>query len=280
MNLSSSVIRIFILVLPGIISALLYWRLRGRTGRKDWEDFLEIGVFSFGAYVTYSLGISLLNYVILDRFFGFHVLPPKALDALAKDSLPIPWAEVPEATAIGVVLAMAAAYADKHNLVGRVGFRIGASTRLYHGEVWDTFLKQPEMGWVYVRDHKVNRVYYGWLFQFSDADQARELVLRDVKVYEGDEFLYASPQLYISREKHELTIEFVPDAPATELTNNHKEIQVNDNQNQGPAVKIINPPSAPPGSGQKSNQNPNPQTPRPAAEPVSQQKPRTGGKKQ
>ncbi|MFN8502447.1 hypothetical protein [Kouleothrix sp.] len=264
MNLSGSVIRIVVLALPGIISALLYWRLRGRSEHKDWEDFLLIGLFSFFIYLVYGAGINLLARL------GFSVYPPKAFEALTDDKLAIPWGEIPEATLIGVVIAVLAAYADKYNLVGKFGYRIGASSRLHDKELWHTFLAQPNQGWVYVRDHKLQLVYYGWLFQYSDADKDRELVLRDVKVYSEQGHLYTSPLMYISRDKHDLTIEFTPTmSPVTNNTHLEDE-KMSDNQNQSPAVKVIAPVITQDVTPDfiKSHQNPAQQTPRPAAEPV------------
>src|SRR5690349_18539549 len=142
MNLSGSVIRIIVLALPGILSALLYWRLRGRTGRKDWEDFLEIGVFSLFIYLLYGVGVSFL------ASLGLSVSPAKALEALTNDSLPIPWGEIPEASLIGIFLAVLVAYVDKYNLVNRIGCAIRASNRLNDRDVWETFFHQPKIGWV------------------------------------------------------------------------------------------------------------------------------------
>jgi hypothetical protein len=279
MNLSGSVIRIVVLALPGIISALLYWRLRGRTGRKDWEDFLEIGVFSLFIYLAYGLGIRLLNYLILKPFFGFLVLPPKALDALTNDSLPIPWGEIPEATLIGILLAVVVAFVEKRNYIGRFGFWIKVSNRLGEKDVWETFFHLPEIGWVYVRDHKVGLTYYGWVRQYSDPDKVRELLLKDVSVYKevpgtGIVLLYEVPLLYISRDKHDLSLEFTPVLPVHTTTNHVEEEQVSNEEKPSPAVKVVNPPiTTYNGDGQKSQQNTNAQTPKLAVQPPSQTTP-------
>ncbi len=61
MSISSFLIRIILLVIPGIIGSLLYRSLRGKASRKDWEDYLEILVFSFLAYGVYGLLVRLFN---------------------------------------------------------------------------------------------------------------------------------------------------------------------------------------------------------------------------
>lgn len=278
MGLSSSVIRIVILVLPGIISALLYWRLRGRSGRKDWEDFLEIGVFSLLIYLVYSAGTGFLAYL------GFPAYPPKALEALTNDSLPIPWSEIPEASLIGVALAVVAAYADKYNSINWLGRRIKASNRLNDKDIWETFFHHPKIGWVYVTDHKADRLYFGWVQHYSDTEKARELVLKDVKVYCGDDLLYETPLLYCCRDNHDLTIEFPPETLYDASKPPTEEVQVAEKRGDEPAVKIVNP-SLPKvkdelGESRKGQENTNRQTPRPDVQPTSRKPPpKDDGKK-
>lgn len=73
MSLSSFLIRIIFLALPGIISSVLYRKLRGRPVRKDWEDYVEIAIFSLASYALYGLGVFALNKARLSggilRFF-------------------------------------------------------------------------------------------------------------------------------------------------------------------------------------------------------------------
>lgn len=50
MSLSSFLIRIIFLALPGIVGSILYRRLRGKSSLKDWEDVLEILLFSLSLF--------------------------------------------------------------------------------------------------------------------------------------------------------------------------------------------------------------------------------------
>jgi hypothetical protein len=61
MTLSSFLIRIIFLALPGIVGSILYRKLKGKVSLKDWEDVLEILVFSLLSYALYGLGIEILN---------------------------------------------------------------------------------------------------------------------------------------------------------------------------------------------------------------------------
>jgi len=55
MSLSSFLIRIIFLALPGIIASIIYRKLIGRRVRKDWEDYVEIAIFSLLSYAFYGL---------------------------------------------------------------------------------------------------------------------------------------------------------------------------------------------------------------------------------
>ena len=84
MSLSSFLIRIILLVLPGIASSSLYRHLRGQRTRKDWEDYLEILVFSFLCYTIYGLVVyawSLL-YPADDPLAAFELLLMKAFKSI------------------------------------------------------------------------------------------------------------------------------------------------------------------------------------------------------
>jgi hypothetical protein len=50
MNISAFVVRLLFLALPGILGARLYRALRGKRVQKDWEDFVEIALFSLLSY--------------------------------------------------------------------------------------------------------------------------------------------------------------------------------------------------------------------------------------
>ena len=53
MTVSSLLIRIIFLIVPGIITSRLYRKFKGSRGQKDWEYFFEISVFSIVDYSVY-----------------------------------------------------------------------------------------------------------------------------------------------------------------------------------------------------------------------------------
>ncbi|MDB5556031.1 MAG: hypothetical protein JWL86_6015 [Rhizobium sp.] len=102
-------------------------------------------------------------------------------------------------------------YAYNRKLLGRFLRAIGATKKYGDEDVWDYAFNSadPRAEYVYVRDYKNNKVLSGWVAAFSETDKVRELLLRDVQVYnlEGDK-LYEVPLLYVGRPTDEVDVEF------------------------------------------------------------------------
>lgn len=206
MTLSSFLIRILLLVIPGIVGSIFYRSLRGKTSKKDWEDYLEILAFSLLSYGTYGLIVYAISL--------FHATndPFGAFKALTNEGLPI---EAPIGHAIvfssvlSVPVAFVVSYVYEYKLINKFARFVKASKRFGDEDVWDYFNRSPDVKWVYVRDLKNDLYYYGWIQCWSDPHKERELLLREVDVYKRStaEFLYSADVVYLSRKHDELTIE-------------------------------------------------------------------------
>jgi hypothetical protein len=231
MSVSSLAIRIIFLLLPGAIASVLYWKLRGRATRKDWEDALEIIIFSIICYVIYALSAYLLSF--FNSWWLYFGLKAKAFtyfQAFFDEKVSIDVVEVFYASMIGVPLALVAAYSYRYKTINKFGQRIGATTHYGDEDVWDFFHHSPAVSgnWVTVRDHKFKLNYQCWIQEFSDTGKERELLLREVQVYndETGDCLYTRDVMYISRKNDELTIEATivsPEMLGEELKSNDSE---------------------------------------------------------
>lgn len=205
-DLSTLVIRIIFLLVPGAIGATLYWKLKGRATRKDWEDILEVIIFSLLSYAVYALIVTVLDWKWPNAGIQF-----TAFQAFFDDRIAVRWQDVFFSSIVGVFLALVASYSYQFKLVNKVGKKIRATTRFGDEDVWDFVHRSPDVrgSWVVVRDHKLNLYYSCWIQAFSDSGKERELLLRDVDVYDNTsaECRYKTPVMYLSREKDDLTIE-------------------------------------------------------------------------
>ncbi len=231
MNVSSLAIRIIFLLLPGAIAATLYWKLKGRATRKDWEDFLEVIIFSIISYLLYALITYILSFFnFIWNIFGLRAKEFTYFQAFFSDAVPLDLTEVFYASLLSIPLAVVAAYSYKYKTINKVGQKIGATTRFGDEDIWDFFHHSPAIrgNWTTVRDHKLKLYYLCWIQAFSDTGKERELLLREVDVYNDDtgECLYKTDVMYLSRKNDELTIEatiVTPEAPSKEPTTSDAE---------------------------------------------------------
>lgn len=117
------------------------------------------------------------------------------------------------AAALGVALVCSVIwlYFINYNLLGWLLRKIGATKSFGQEDVWDFVLNSPEAAveYVYVRDYEKQKIFSGWVRAFSESPDARELLLRDVQVFDLDgQYLYEVPLMYIGRKRDDIDIEF------------------------------------------------------------------------
>jgi hypothetical protein len=215
MTISSLLLRVVFLGLPGIICFFLYRMFTTERNTRSWEDVLKIGVFALMSYLLYSSCFMLARLVFGgDGSIRFY-------DALFNEKTALPPWEVTGASIAGVVLAFVAAAVDNRKLINKLARRVRVTNRFGDDDVWLFLHNIPRnTQWAFVRDHKVGLTYYGWIDVFSDSEKERELLLTQVDVYDAaSDRLYSTPTLYICREKHDLSIEFPVEFPEDVSTN-------------------------------------------------------------
>ena len=232
MQLNGFVLRLALLVLPGLLGSKLYRKLRGKTDKETWEDFTEILLFSIISYVAYFIFAMLLAWglrhlpVALQNFL--HPAPPNApaaavsvpttqeseLQSFVDDKSPLDGWKIVGATLISVIVAFTASAISTKQFVNRIGFWAGATRRQGDACVWTIFNRNyappTQYQWAFIRDAKANLVYFGVIRYFSDPGELHELVLENVTVYKNDsgQRLYEAAVIYVARDAGDLTIEF------------------------------------------------------------------------
>jgi len=211
MEISTLLIRIVFLALPGLLASKLYWKLRGRPKRETWEKFFDVMLFSLLSYFVYCLAVGII------QAFGL-VSPPKdaeaaylcnLLDTFLDEKKPLQWWAILVSSAIGAVLALLASYTHRYSWGMGAARRILATSRLGDEDIWETFFSQPGVKWVIVHDNKRNLMFYGFARYFSDSEAPRELVLENVQVYTNDtnELLYETGLVYLSASSDDWLVE-------------------------------------------------------------------------
>lgn len=102
-------------------------------------------------------------------------------------------------------------YAFNYKLLGKILQAVKATKKYGDEDLWDfTFnSRDKRVEYVYMRDYRNEKIFSGWVIGFSESDKVRELLLRDVQVFnlEG-QLLYESPLLYVGRPADAVDLEF------------------------------------------------------------------------
>jgi hypothetical protein len=228
MSLSTFVVRIIFLALPGILASKVYRKLRGPTDKEQWESVIEIGLFSVASYLLLipavkhfpSLGQPVDAPTVAPAAVAATIPKPTAnpagpkptvyaVEAFLDESLPIPIKQVALALFVAMPVALLAGYIHNFKVVTFCGRLLRATGRMADEDVWELFFTAKKTKWILLRDHKYCLAYYGLARFYSDSDRDRELVLENVTVYNNDTaaMLYSVPTMYLCRSKEELTVE-------------------------------------------------------------------------
>lgn len=207
MEITEFTIQIIIIGIPGIFCYFIASKLIGKIGKDSLEVFLSIFLFSILSYVLYSLALSIYN------LMSCSPVQNDIINKIFTEQKSVKYYDILGATITSLVLAFILSYLYRFNILNRIGQKIGATFRYGDEDVWHYFHRasenQKNEGWIYVRDHKYNLVYYGFVSVWSESEKNRELIISDVTVYANDEGneLYTADHIYLSRNIDDLTIE-------------------------------------------------------------------------
>lgn len=198
MELSPFVLRVAAVALPGLAAWFVYRRLRGPSKCASWEQFAVVFLFSAVSYATYA---------VIASMWG--PTPISVLQSLEDPATPLNWAEIGIVTLLSVPIAFIASGIHRFKTFNKIGQLARVTHRYGDEDVWEFFFNLQDFEWVFVRDHKLNLVYYGYPKLFSESDHERELLLTDVQVFDNGTgtYLYECELLYACRCQHDLTVE-------------------------------------------------------------------------
>lgn len=115
------------------------------------------------------------------------------------------------ASLMSVLLSIVYVFAMDRAVVHRFFRLIRVSKRFGETDVWDHMLNQriPDVEYVHFRDWDKKIVYAGWVDYFSDSGKVREVVLRDVQVFDFEGApVYEAPRIYVARAIDKIDMEF------------------------------------------------------------------------
>lgn len=191
-----------LIFIPGIIWANI--DAKYGAGLKPNQSMLLIRAFLFGV-ATYA--VLYIAYKICGKTFGY--------PDLAKDTKNVNFIKLSDEIALSIPLSFAMSifwlWVVRFRCLTKFLHCIGATRRYGDEDVWSYTLNsdQSHVEYVNLRDLKNGFIFAGYVNTYSESEDYRELLLRDVIVYDehGTE-ISSPPYLYLSRPKDDIWIEF------------------------------------------------------------------------
>ena len=206
----------FLQIIVIFISGIIWERIDAQYGRdratQQWDILRRTFVFGLVAYlVTFALlwCVNLQFEGWAFKLFDFKK-DGTFLDAVA-------FKQIAAASIVALVCAIFWLYATNYKWLTAFLQRIGATKRFGDEDVWEYMFNsgRAEVEYVHVRDFDKKLAYAGWVEVWSDSEKQRELVLRDVIVYDFEgKTLIETARVYLARKADNIDIEFPYRAPA------------------------------------------------------------------
>ncbi len=202
LNVSTLFFEVALVFIPGFIWMKIHTRY-GFKGEKTQFD-LVLNAFIFGV----------LAYAILDLLYWSEGWSLRIFE-LNTDSRkllqPEIFPEILAAVGVSIIGGILSLYVENQKLFTRLVQRIGATKTDGDRDVWDFVFNSSsrEAGFVHFRDFDQHVTYAGYVEVFSESGRLREIVLRDVVVYDFEQTeMYRVPRLYLARAPENIHIEF------------------------------------------------------------------------
>jgi hypothetical protein len=204
MNLTVSTLffELALIFIPGFVWMKIHSRY-GSKGNKTPFD-LVLNAFIFGVL---SYGFLYIAYRYDGRALKIFELDSDSRKLIQPEIFP----EILTAVVISVIGGVLSLYVENRKLFTRFVRKIGA-TRTYSDEdVWDSIFNSSSRAAIFVhfRDFEQRVTYAGFVELFSECGPLREIVLRDVSVYDFEHTeMYRVHSLYLAKESKNIHIEF------------------------------------------------------------------------
>ena len=203
MKIDVLITQLAILLLPGLIWARLDARYASKSKPSDVEFFLRAFLFGLASYA-----VTFIVYLLLGWEFAVINIADVATQSVVTTAI---LKEILAATGIGFILAVLWIYFASYKVLWNILRIVGATKRYGEEDVWDFTFNSTEavVEYIHFRDFENKFVYAGWVSTFSESEKLRELVLRDVQVFDFEGKLqYEIPLLYLARQPENIHIEF------------------------------------------------------------------------
>ena len=209
--MNSELAQLALIFMPGLIWANIDEKYGAGKPPDHVKFFVRVFLFGMSTYVLYGL-YSLAALCLEDLEFGHY--------GWAKDitnpDLSAFIDEIFWSVPLSLFLSVLWLYAVRYKVLRKLLHFLNTTERLGDEDLWSTILNEYQLSDpIYFRDCAKDLIYLGWVDSFSQNEDNREMVLRDVRVYKdvrledgSTQHLFNTPRLYVSCDKNSILINF------------------------------------------------------------------------
>jgi hypothetical protein len=204
-------IRLLLLFLPGIVCFLIIEALTVHRERKTHEVLFFTFLYGMLSYLFYGLILLSAGVRFSKQRWLYSISPdPSFFRSLSDSKVQLDFWEIGSVTAGAVVLAFILSFCDKKKLLHKAANMLRVTNKFGEPDVWNYAFNLDDARWCVVRDLTNHLMYQGYIHAFSDVEEAAELILTQVVVYneQTTQECYRADRMYLARKKDDLTIEF------------------------------------------------------------------------
>lgn len=210
MEISSLTVKLIILLVPGLISYFIYRRITVRETKRSDLMFIVVSIllgflsyFSIQTIINFTVKIH--NIFCSDDFIPYQLT---TLQFITQES-PIDYGEIAYAIISGIIIAIIFGKMDSLNTINKLAFDLGFTKKLNDQSIYNQYLLNDKLTWIYVRDIDKKLTYLGAIALFSDKENNKEIVLNDVTVYSFPDSieLYKVQSVYLNFGNDNIIIE-------------------------------------------------------------------------
>lgn len=198
MEISEFTLKLIILLIPGAIASVIFEKL---TIHRKWTAF---------QFVSNSILFGGTSYLLAQLFFNI-CGQDQALTNFWRNlsSKEIPFSAILKAIIASVIIGFACSALDHYKVLNNLAKKLRITNKYGDENLYSYFLNAKNVNEVYLRDIKNNITYHGMIDSYSETSEFKEIVLREVKVYnyETSDFAYEVDKIYLSRPKDDIIIE-------------------------------------------------------------------------
>lgn len=211
--MNSELAQLALIFMPGLIWANIDEKYGAGKPPDHVKFFVRVFLFGMSTYVAlyglYSLAALFFKELEFGHYGWAEDITNPDLTAFIDE---IFWS-VP----LSLFLSVLWLYAVRCKVLRKLLHYLNATERLGDEDLWSTILKEDKPGDpIYFRDCAKDLIYAGWVESYSQNEDNREMVLRNVSVYKdarleggSTQHLFDTPRLYVSCDKNSVLIDFL-----------------------------------------------------------------------